>query len=78
MRDYTRHIPKTMLANKFKIVFSNVKTLREGEVVYQQRERAGELLIGHTFHNSLWFDAETLECHSIVDGRPLVKVERIK
>lgn len=78
MRGYTRHIPKTMLANKFKIVFSDVKTLREGEVVYQQRERSGELLIGHTFHNSLWLDAETLECHSIADGRLLVKVERIK
>ena len=78
MRDYTRHIPKTMLANKFKIVFSDVKTLREGEVVYQQRERAGELLIGHTFHNSLWFDIETLECHSVADSRLLVKVERIK
>nr|DAU08394.1 MAG TPA: hypothetical protein [Caudoviricetes sp.] len=78
MRDYTRHIPKTMLANQFKIVFSDVKTLREGDVVYQQRARGRELLIGHTFHNSLWFDVETLECHSIVDGRLLVKVERIK
>lgn len=78
MRDYTRHIHKTMLANQFKIVFSEVKTLREGEVVYQQRSRGRELLIGHTFHNSLWFDVETLECHSIVDGRLLVKVERIK
>lgn len=78
MIDYTRHIPKTMLANQFKIVFSEVKTLREGDVVYQQRSRGRELLIGHTFHNSLWFDVETLECHSIVDGRLLVKVERIK
>ena len=78
MRDYTRHIPKTMLANQFKIVFSDVKTLREGDIVYQQRARGRELLIGHTFHNSLWFDVETLECHSIVDGRLLVKVERIK
>mgnify|MGYP007090544518 FL=1 len=78
MRDYTRHIPKTMLANQFKIVFSEVKTLRDGDVVYQQRSRGRELLIGHTFHNSLWFDVETLECHSIVDGRLLVKVERIK
>lgn len=78
MRDYTRHIPKTMLANQFKIVFSDVKTLREGDIVYQQRARGRELLIGHTFHNSLWFDIETLECHSIVDGRLLVKVERIK
>lgn len=78
MRDYTRHIPKTMLANQFKILFSEVKTLREGDVVYQQRSRGRELLIGHTFHNSLWFDVETLECHSIVDGRLLVKVERIK
>jgi hypothetical protein len=67
-----------MLANQFKIVFSDVKTLREGDVVYQQRARGRELLIGHTFHNSLWFDVETLECHSIVDGRLLVKVERIK
>ena len=78
MRDYTRHIPKTMLANQFKIVFSEVKTLKEGDVVYQQRARGRELLIGHTFHNSLWFGVETLECHSIVDGRLLVKVERIK
>lgn len=78
MRDYTRHIQKTMLANQFKIVLSEVKTLREGDVVYQQRSRGRELLIGHTFHNSLWFDVETLECHSIVDGRLLVKVERIK
>lgn len=78
MRDYTRHIPKTMLAKQFKIVFSEVKSLREGDIVYQQRARGRELLIGHTFHNSLWFDIETLECHSIVDGRLLVKVERIK
>lgn len=78
MKNYVRHIPKTMLANRFKIVYSEIKSLKEGEVVYQLRARGGELLIGHTFHNSLWFNAETLECHSIVNGNLIVKVERIK
>lgn len=78
MKDYARHIPKSMLANRFKVLESNVSTFVAGETVYQVRERPGMLLIGHTFHKSLWFDRDTLECRSIEGDRLLVKVERIK
>lgn len=75
---YTRHIPKSMLANRFKVVYSDISIFTVGETVYQLRQRGGNLLIGHTFHSSLDFDPKTLECHSIVDGRLLAKVERLK
>lgn len=78
MRDYTRHIPKSMLANRFKVLESCVSSFTVGETVYQIRERPGTLLIGHTFHKSLWFDRDTLECYSREGGKLLVKVERIK
>lgn len=78
MMDYKRHIPKSMLANRFKVLESNVSSFTAGETVYQVRERPGMLLIGHTFHKSLWFDRDTLECRSIEGDRLLVKVERIK
>lgn len=78
MIDYTRHIPKGMLANRFKVLESNVSSFAAGEIVYQVRERPETLLIGHTFHKSLWFDRDTLECRSIEGDRLLVKVERIK
>ncbi|QPD96295.1 hypothetical protein [Enterobacter phage N5822] len=42
------------------------------------RERSGELLIGHTFHKSLWFDKDTLECWSHDGSKLLAKVERLK
>ena len=78
MKDYARHILKSMLANRFKVLESNVSTFVAGETVYQVRERPETLLIGHTFHKSLWFDRDTLECRSIEGDRLLVKVERIK
>lgn len=78
MKDYARHIPKSILANRFKVLESNVSTFVAGETVYQVRERPETLLIGHTFHKSLWFDRDTLECRSIEGDRLLVKVERIK
>lgn len=78
MMDYTRHIPKGMLANRFKVLESCVSSFIVGETVYQIRERPETLLIGHTFHKSLWFDRDTLECRSIEGDRLLVKVDRIK
>lgn len=78
MTDYVRHIPKSMLANRFKVLESHVSSFVAGETVYQVRERPGTLLIGHTFHKSLWFDRDTLECYSREGGKLLVKVERIK
>jgi hypothetical protein len=76
--EYKRHIPKAMLANRFKVTFSTISIFKEGEEVYTIRDRGNKLLIGHTFHRSMDFDRETLECHSISDGRLLAKVERIK
>ncbi len=78
MMNYVRHIPKGMLANRFKVLESHVSTFVAGETVYQVRERPETLLIGHTFHKSLWLDRDTLECRSIEGDRLLVKVERIK
>lgn len=76
--EYKRHIPKAMAQNAYKVTFSCISSLQEGETVYKVRDKGDKLLIGHTFHRSMDFDRETLECHSIVDGRLLVKVERIK
>lgn len=76
--EYKRHIPKAMLENRFKVTFSDLSIFQEGEEVYTVRDKGKTLLIGHTFHRSMDFDRETLECHSIVDGRLLAKVERIK
>lgn len=76
--EYKRHIPKSMAQHAYKVTYSCISSLKEGETVYKIREKVGLLLIGHTFHRSLDFDPETLECHSIVDGRLLAKVEKIK
>lgn len=76
--EYTKHIPKSMAQNRFRVTFSDISIFSVGETVYQVRQRGGYLLIGHSFHRSLDFDPETLECHSIVDGRLLAKVERLK
>nr|DAG08162.1 MAG TPA: hypothetical protein [Caudoviricetes sp.] len=76
--EYTRHIPKSMLANRFKVTYSDISLFTVGETVYQIRQRGGYLLIGHTFHRSLDFDPETLECWSIDGSKLLAKVERLK
>lgn len=76
--DYQKHVPKTMRAHAYRITQSEISTLKVGQTVYRQRERADALLIGHTFHDSLWVDRETLKCHSIHDGRLLMTVEKIK
>ena len=76
--EYTRHIPKAMREFRYKVVYSDTAMFKPGDEVYKVREKPGKLLIGFTFHRSLDFDPETLECYSIVDGRLLAKVERIK
>lgn len=76
--DYQKHIPAAMRKNRFRVVYGTTSSLVEGDEVYLIRDRGDKWLIGHTFHKSLDFDPETLECHSIVDGRLLAKVERIK
>lgn len=76
--EYKKHVSKSMQANKFKVVDSCVTSLQVGETVYQVRQRGDALLIGHTFQKSLWFDSETLECHSREGGKLLAKVERLK
>lgn len=76
--EYKRHIPKAMLANRFKVTFSALSIFKGGEEVYLIRDKGSKLLIGHTFHRSMDFDRETLECHSIDGGRLLAKFERIK
>uniref|UniRef100_A0A6M5CCS4 Uncharacterized protein n=1 Tax=Vibrio phage Vc1 TaxID=1480731 RepID=A0A6M5CCS4_9CAUD len=42
------------------------------------KDKHATLLIGHSFHKSLEFDAVTLEAKSIIDGHLLARVERIK
>nr|DAI80191.1 MAG TPA: hypothetical protein [Caudoviricetes sp.] len=76
--EYKKHLSKGMQANKFKVIESCVSSLQVGETVYQVRQRADALLIGHTFHKSLWFDRETLECYSREGCKLLAKVERLK
>lgn len=76
--EYKKHVSKSMQANKFKVIESCVASLQVGETVYQVRQRGDALLIGHTFHKSLWFDSKTLSCHSREGGKLLAKVERLK
>lgn len=76
--EYKKHVSKSMQANKFKVIESCVSSLQVGETVYQVRQRGDALLIGHTFHKSLWFDRETLSCHSMDGGKLLARVERLK
>lgn len=76
--EYTLHIPRSMLANRFKVTYSDISIFTVGETVYQIRQRGGYLLIGHTFHRSLDFDTETLECWSHDGSKLLAKVERLK
>lgn len=76
--EYTRHIPKAMREFRYKVVYSDTAMFKPGDEVYKVREKPGKLLIGHTFHRSLAFDPKTLECHSIIDGRLLARVEPIK
>lgn len=77
-KDYTPHRSEVMRKYRYKVVFSDISSLKEGETVYRIRDKHTSLLIGHTFHKSLEFDPQTLECHSIIDGKLLAKVERIK
>lgn len=76
--DYQKHVPAAMRKNRFKVIESNVSSLVVSETVYQVREGGSELLIGHTFHKSLWFDKDTLECWSYDGSKLLAKVERLK
>lgn len=78
MIEYTRHIPKNMLASRFKVIDSCVSSFAVGDTVYQVRERPSMLLIGHNFHKSLWFDRDSLECWSNDKTKLLAKVERLK
>lgn len=76
--EYKKHVPAFMQKNRFKVTQSAVSSLLVSETVYQVRERSDELLIGHTFHKSLWFDKDTLECWSHDGSKLLAKVERLK
>lgn len=76
--DYQRHVPKAMQKFAYKVTYSVISSLKVGETVYRVRERPDHLLIGHTFHRSMSFDRETLECWSNDGERLLAKVEIIK
>ena len=77
-KNYTPHRSEVMRKYRYKVVFSAISALKEGEEVCRIRDKHTSLLIGHSFHKSLDFDPQTLECHSIIDGKLLAKVERIK
>ncbi|EBH2608616.1 hypothetical protein FKF61_21635 [Salmonella enterica] len=77
-KNYTPHRSEAMQKYRYNVVFSDISALKDGETVYRIRDKHTSLLIGHTFHKSMWFDPKTLECHSIIDGKLLAKVERIK
>lgn len=77
-KDYEAHRPQTMLKNAFRCTFSDISTMKPGDVVYLVKDKHATLLIGHSFHKSLEFDAVTLEAKSIIDGHLLARVERIK
>ncbi|QLF85313.1 hypothetical protein STSR3_29 [Salmonella virus STSR3] len=66
-----------MLKNAFRCTF-DISTMKPGDVVYLVKDPHATLLIGHSFHKSLEFDAVTLEAKSIIDGHLLARVERIK
>lgn len=76
-KDYTPHRSEAMRKCRYKVLYSAVSVLKEGETVYRVRDKKSYLLIGHTFHKSLDFDPQTLECHSF-SGKLLAKVEPIK
>lgn len=76
--DYQRHIPAAMRQHSYKVTYSVISSLLEGETVYRIRQKPDHLLIGHTFHKSMPFDPETLECWSNDGERLLAKVEKIK
>lgn len=77
-KSYQKHIPQTMIKNAFRCTFSDISTMKPGDVVYMVKDKHATLLIGHSFHRSLEFDAVTLEAKSIIDGHLLARVERIK
>lgn len=77
-KDYIPHRSEAMQKYRYKVVFSAISSLKEGETVYRIRDKHSYLLIGHTFHRSLEFDPKTLECHSIINGKLLARVEPIK
>lgn len=76
-KDYIPHRSEAMQKYRYKVVFSAISSLKEGETVYRIRDKHSYLLIGHTFHKSLDFATQKLECHSI-SGKLLAKVEPIK
>lgn len=77
-KDYEAHRPQTMLKNEFRCMFSNISTMKPGDVVYLVKDKHSSFLIGVKFHRSLDFDPVTLEAKSIIDGRLLARVERIE
>lgn len=77
-KNYTAHKEKAMLTTKYKVVYSCVSSLKEGETVYRVREKGDSVLIGHTFHKSLPFNPYSLECWGNSKEKLLAKVEPIK
>lgn len=77
-KDYTPHRSEAMRKCRYKVLYSAVSVMKEGEIVYKIRDKHSYLLIGKSFHKSLDFDPKTLEYHSIIDGKLLAKVEQIK
>lgn len=76
--DYQRHVPQALRKHAYKVTYSVISSLLVGQTVYRIREKPGYLLIGHTFHRSMPFDREKLECWSNDGSKLLAKVEIIK
>lgn len=71
--EYVRHVPQAMRKHTYKVTYSVISSLKEGETVYRIREKPDYLLIGHTFHCSMPFDRESLECWSNDGSKLLAK-----
>ncbi|UTQ80580.1 hypothetical protein Motto_46 [Pseudomonas phage Motto] len=77
-KDYTPHKSRIMMQNAFRCTFSDISTMKPGDVVYLVKDKHSSFLIGTSFHRSLDFDPVTLEAKSIIDGHLLARVERIE
>lgn len=75
---YIPHKSSVMKKNAFRCTFSDISTMKPGDIVYLVKDKHSSFLIGMNFHRSIDFDPVTLEAKSIIDGRLLARVERIE
>lgn len=66
---------------RYKVTYSDSSSFNVGDIVRPIKQTAKGVLIGHNYRKSFYFDRIDdieMQTMSAIDGRLLVKIERIK